>query len=79
TRMVMRETMVVVVAGLAIGLVAAIATLRLVKSMLFGLAPTDPVSISVAVVLMIMVAALAGYLPARRAARVDPMVALRYE
>jgi len=47
--------------------------------MLFGLTPTDPLSISFAVLLMIGVAGLAGYIPARRAARVDPMIALRYE
>ncbi|HTF37983.1 MAG TPA: ABC transporter permease [Blastocatellia bacterium] len=79
TRMVMRETMLVVGIGVAIGLGAAVATTRLVAAMLFGLAPTDPVTISFAVLLMIGVAALAGYIPARRAARVDPMIALRYE
>ncbi|MEK6303552.1 MAG: ABC transporter permease [Acidobacteriota bacterium] len=79
TRMVMRETMGVVLLGVVIGLGAAVATTRLIAAMLFGLAPTDPVTISVAVLLMTGVAAVAGYLPARRAARVDPMVALRYE
>ena len=79
TRMVMRETMMLVIVGVAIGVGAALATTRLIESMLFGLAPNDPVTISVAVLLMIAVAAVAGYLPARRAAKVDPMVALRYE
>ena len=79
TRMVMRETMWVVVIGVVIGLSAAVASTRLIKSMLFGLAPTDPLTISVAALLLIAVAALAGYIPARRAARVDPMIALRYE
>lgn len=79
TRMVMRETMLVVTIGVAIGLGAAVATTRLVAARLFGLAPTDPLTVSFAVVLMIAVAALAGYIPARRAARVDPMIALRYE
>jgi predicted permease len=79
TRMVMRETMSVVVIGVVIGLGAAVASTRLIKSMLFGLAPTDPLTISVAAVLLIVVGALAGYIPARRAARVDPMIALRYE
>jgi predicted permease len=79
TRMVMRETMLVVGIGVAIGLGAAVATTRLVAAMLFGLAPTDPLTVSFAVLLMIGVAALAGYIPARRAARVDPMIALRYE
>lgn len=79
TRMVMRETMLVVGIGVAIGLGAAVATTRLVAAMLFGLAPTDPLTVSLAVLLMLGVAALAGYIPARRAARVDPMIALRYE
>ncbi|MEK6287808.1 MAG: ABC transporter permease [Acidobacteriota bacterium] len=79
TRMVMGETMLVVLIGVVIGLGAAVATTRLIASMLFGLAATDALTISFAVLLMVGVAAIAGYLPARRAARVDPMVALRYE
>jgi ABC-type antimicrobial peptide transport system permease subunit len=78
-RMVMRETMLVAGIGVAIGLGAAVSTTRLVATMLFGLAPTDPLTVTFAVALMIGVAALAGYIPARRAARVDPMIALRYE
>jgi len=57
----------------------AVAASRLVTSLLFGLAPTDGVSIATALLVMISVSALAGYLPARRAARVDPLEALRYE
>jgi ABC-type antimicrobial peptide transport system permease subunit len=79
TRMMMRETMVVVLIGVALGLGGAVATTRLISAMLFGLAPTDPVTIAFAILLMVGVAALAGYLPARRAAKVDPMIALRYE
>jgi ABC-type antimicrobial peptide transport system permease subunit len=75
----MRETMLVVLIGVVIGLGAAVATTRLIATMLFGLAPTDLMTISFAVLLMIAVAALAGYLPARRASKVDPMIALRYE
>jgi ABC-type antimicrobial peptide transport system permease subunit len=63
----------------AIGLATSLAAGRLVASMLFGLAPTDAVTIAVAMAVMLGVAAVAGYLPARRAARVDPLVALRYE
>jgi len=78
-RMVMRETMLLVVIGVLIGLVAAIASTRLIEKMLFGLTPTDPFTMSAATLLLIAVAALAGYLPARRASKVDPMIALRYE
>jgi predicted permease len=79
TRMVMRETISVVLIGVAIGLGAAMATTRLIEGALFGLTPTEPITISIAVLLMVGVAAVAGYLPARRAAKVDPMIALRYE
>jgi ABC-type antimicrobial peptide transport system permease subunit len=79
TRMVMRETFAVVLIGVALGLVTALATTRLIARMLFGLMPTEPVTISLAVLVMVGVASLAGYLPARRASKVDPMIALRYE
>ena len=77
--MIMRDSLILVAAGLAIGVPTALATSRLVSSLLFGLTPADPISILTAIVLMSAVATLAGYLPARRAAKVDPMVALRYE
>jgi ABC-type antimicrobial peptide transport system permease subunit len=57
----------------------ALAAGRFVSSLLFGLTPTDAATMAAAISLMIAVSALAGYLPARRAARVDPLVALRYE
>jgi predicted permease len=76
---VMRESMVLVVAGLAIGVALASGTGRFIAALLFGLAPTDAVTIGFAMMVMLLVAALAGYLPARRASRVDPMVALRYQ
>lgn len=78
-RMVMRESLMLVALGVVIGLGLAIAATRLIASMLYGLKPTDPLTIAVAILSMMAVAALAGYLPARRAARVDPMVALRHE
>jgi len=78
-RLVLKETMLLVAGGVTIGLVAALATTRLISSLLYGLTPSDPVTIAVAALLMIAVAALAGYLPARRASRVDPMKALRCE
>ncbi|MGH9850990.1 MAG: ABC transporter permease [Blastocatellia bacterium] len=77
--LVMRETMLLVVVGITIGLSATLATTRLVSNLLFGLTPTDPMTFALAVSLMISVAAMAGYLPARRASRIDPMIALRYE
>ncbi len=78
-RLVLRETMLLTGAGVVIGLGASFAATRLVTSLLFGLSPTDPLTIALAALLMLIVAALAGYLPARRAARVEPMQALRYE
>ncbi len=78
-RLVMREVLLLVVLGIGIGLTAALATTRLVATLLFGLTPTDPLTITLATLLMIGVAALAGYLPARRAAQVDPLVALRHD
>jgi ABC-type antimicrobial peptide transport system permease subunit len=78
-RLVMRESMVLVAAGVAIGLIVAVAASRVVATLLFGLAPTDAVTMAVAMIVMMAVSAFAGYLPARRASRVDPIVALHYE
>lgn len=78
-RLVMGESMVLVLAGIAIGLAIAVAASRLVASLLFGLAATDAATMLLAVTVMVLVSAVAGYLPARRALRVDPMVALHYE
>jgi ABC-type antimicrobial peptide transport system permease subunit len=63
----------------AIGIPIAAASERVLQSMLFGVKSTDPVTIVAAVLVMLAAAALAGYLPARRATKVDPMVARRYE
>jgi ABC-type antimicrobial peptide transport system permease subunit len=78
-RMIMRESMLLVVPGVMIGIAAAVTSGRLVAASLFGLQPTDAITISIAVLILLAVSTLAGYLPARRAARVDPMVALRAE
>jgi predicted permease len=78
-RMVLQETMLLVLVGIGIGVLVARAATRLLSSLLFGLEPGDPVTIFLAMLVMAAVAVLAGYLPARRASRVDPMVALRYE
>ncbi|HXB67203.1 MAG TPA: ABC transporter permease [Candidatus Acidoferrales bacterium] len=77
--MVLRETLGLALIGGAIGIALALTSSRLVKSVLFGLGPSDPIAIGAAAVLMIGVAVLAGWLPARRATRIDPMTALRYE
>jgi ABC-type antimicrobial peptide transport system permease subunit len=77
--LVMRESMILVAVGIAIGMAVALSVSRFVATLLFGLAPTDALSVAAATGIMIAVAALAGFLPARRASRVDPMVALRYD
>jgi predicted permease len=77
--MVLRESLFLAALGMAVGLAGALATTRVLASMLFGLAATDPLTIAGASLVMTGVAALAGYLPARRATKVDPIVALRYE
>lgn len=79
TRLVMSEMLLLVGLGIGIGLSAALATTRFVASLLFGLTPSHPFTITMATLLLLGVAALAGYLPARRAAKVDPLVALRHE
>jgi predicted permease len=77
--LVLRETLLLVLLGVAVGLPVAFAGTHLLKSMLFGLGLVDPVAIVVSTMALAAVAALAGFLPARRAMRVDPMIALRYE
>jgi len=78
-RMILRETAVLIAIGLAVGVPASLACARFVESKLFGLKPADPVTLSVALGTLIAVAVAAGYMPARRAAKVDPLVALRYQ
>jgi predicted permease len=77
--LVMREVLTLVSLGLAIGLAAAWGLNRLVGNQLYGISATDPATIVAAVALLGVVAALAGYIPARRATRVNPVTALRYE
>ena len=78
-RLVLRETMLPVITGIAIGLPMAMISMRLIRDQLFEVGPSDPWTMCIGVLGITGVAALAGYLPARRAARVDPMIALRYE
>jgi putative ABC transport system permease protein len=77
--LVMKEGFVLIAAGLLIGILAALAATRVLDSQLFGVTPTDPLTFTVIALLLTTVALLACYLPARRATKVDPMVALRYE
>ena len=76
---VLKETLLLVAAGAAIGVPLALGAIRFVRSQLFGVQPYDPLTLVLAVLLLTTVAAVAGYLPALRASRVDPMVALRHE
>jgi predicted permease len=77
--LILREVTLMVGIGTLIGLPAAFALTRLVTTYLFGLTPQDPVSIAGSVAVLLAITSLAAYIPARRATRIDPMVALRYE
>jgi ABC-type antimicrobial peptide transport system permease subunit len=77
--MVLREVLLLVGGGMAIGYAVSAAGTRWLASMLYGLSPVDPATLSVAGLILLLVAALAGYLPAHRAARLDPMTTLREE
>ena len=76
---VLREVLLLVGIGVAIGLPAALAVSRLLRSQLYGMSSSDPVTIVLAIVGIILIAVLSGYMPARRATPVDPISALRYE
>jgi ABC-type antimicrobial peptide transport system permease subunit len=78
-RLVLSEALLWVALGVVIGLGIALATTRWAESLLYGLKPNDPLTIGLAALVLLAVGAVAGYLPARRAARVDPLVALRHE
>jgi ABC-type antimicrobial peptide transport system permease subunit len=77
--MFLRESLRLVVLGMALGIPAAVAVTRLSASMLFGLGPHDPASVGVAVVVLTATVTIAAWVPARRAAGVDPVVVLREE
>jgi len=78
-RLVLRQGMKLAVVGVGVGLLGALAATQLLRSLLFGISPTDPVTFLVIPLLLLGVAWFACWLPARRASRVDPMVALRSE
>ena len=77
--LVVKHGMALALLGIAAGVVGALAMTRLMSGMLFGIRPTDPLTFAGVAALLGTVAFLANYLPARRASKVDPMVALRYE
>ena len=78
-KLVLARGLMLALAGITIGLAGALALTRLAESMLFGVSPTDPSTLAVVTVALFAVALLASWIPARRAARVDPVVALRHE
>src|SRR5215831_3660433 len=77
--LVLRETLWLAMGGIAVGIPLALWAARYAKSLLFGVEAADPLAIAITVGVLIAIAAIAGYVPGRRAVRVDPMVALRYE
>ncbi len=78
-RMVLKESLWLALAGIALGALAALAAARLISTLLFGVSAADPLTMAGAIALMLAVTALAAFLPARRAAKVDPMIALQCE
>ena len=75
----MRQGLGVTLVGVAIGMMAALLAGKAIAALLYGVSPHDPLVLGTATLVLLSVAALASYLPARRATKVDPMVALRYE
>ena len=78
-RLVLEQSLRLVVIGLVLGIIASFALTRLMTNFLYGVTATDPTIFLAVSILLIAVGIVAGYIPARRAAAVDPMVALRYE
>jgi putative ABC transport system permease protein len=78
-RLVLSQAMLTTVVGVAVGIAGSFVLTRAMQSLLFGVSPTDPVTLAGVALLLSFAALLASYIPARRATKVDPMVALRYE
>jgi putative ABC transport system permease protein len=79
TRLILRQAGLIIAAGLIVGLAGAVASSRLIAALLYQVSPTDPISIAAAAIFLSVVTLLAGWIPARRASRIDPMAALREE
>jgi ABC-type antimicrobial peptide transport system permease subunit len=77
--MVMRESLLVVMIGVILGIPVALGMGHFISSQLFGLSPRDPLTLAAAALFLVAASVVASYLPARRAAEIDPMIALRYE
>jgi ABC-type antimicrobial peptide transport system permease subunit len=77
--MVLREVFLLIVVGLAISIPTALGTSKVVASFLYGIKPNDPLALTLAVLTLLAAALLAGWVPARKASRIDPMIALRHE
>jgi putative ABC transport system permease protein len=78
-RLVLSEGVLVILVGLGVGLAGSLASTRFLSSLLVGVTATDPLTFAGVIILLALVAFTACYIPARRAMRVNPMVALRYE
>jgi putative ABC transport system permease protein len=78
-KMILRRGLVLTLSGIAFGVAGSFALTRVISSSLFGVSPTDPITFVLVSLILISVAMIACYIPARRATKTDPMVALRYE
>lgn len=78
-KLVVRQGMMLALIGIVVGLAGALALTRVISSLLFGVTERDPITFGVVTALLLVVAFIACFVPARRATKVDPLVALRYE